>query len=665
MSRIGVFICHCGENISRTVDVERVAREVGLLPGVSFSTDYKYMCSDPGQNLLKNAIQEQKLTHIVVAACSPRMHEKTFRKAVEAAGLNPFLCEMANIREHCSWVHENKEEATVKAVEIVGMMVERIKKNRILPGITVPVTKRSLVIGGGIAGIQAALDIADCGHEVILVEREPSIGGHMAQLSETFPTLDCSQCIMTPKMVDVANHPKITLHTFSEVELVEGYIGNFQVTIKKKARSVDEDKCTGCGVCMTKCPQKKIPNKFDQNIGLRTAIYVPFPQAVPNTPVIDRANCTWFKTGKCGVCQKVCGPGAVDFEQEDRLIVEAVGAIVVATGFDLYTIDEKPKGSAIKGYGEFGHGKIPDVIDGMTFERLASASGPTGGKILRPSDGKEPKQIVFIQCIGSRAREKGISYCSKVCCMYTAKHTMLYHHKVHDGQAYVFFMDARTPGKSYDEFWRRSIEEEEAVYIRGMVSRLYQKGDKIVVMGSDIAVGVQVEIEADMVVLATAIQPQKGADTLAQKLGISYDKYHFYSEAHAKLRPVECATAGIYLAGACQGPKDIPETVSQASAAAAKVMTLFSKDQLEREPIVARVREAGCVGCFACKKVCAYGAVEEKEIRDRQGNLIKTVAYVNPGVCGGCGTCQATCPSKSVELDGYTDEQIVAMIEAL
>jgi len=665
MSRIGVFICHCGENISRTVDVERVAQEVGRLPGVAFSTDYKYMCSDPGQNLLKKAIQEQKLSHVVVAACSPRMHEKTFRKAVEAAGLNPFLCEMANIREHCSWVHENREEATVKAIDIVGMMVERVKKNRVLPTITVPVTKRSLVIGGGIAGIQAALDIADCGHEVILVEREPSIGGHMAQLSETFPTLDCSQCIMTPKMVDVANHPRIKLYTYSEIEKVDGYIGNFQVTIKKKARSVDEDKCTGCGVCMTKCPQKKIPNKFDQNIGMRTAIYVPFPQAVPNTPVIDRENCTWFKTGKCGVCQKVCGPGAVDFEQQDTLIVEAVGAIVVATGFDLYSIDEKPKGSPIKGYGEFGHGKIPDVIDGMTFERLASASGPTGGKILRPSDGKEPKQIVFIQCIGSRAREKGISYCSKVCCMYTAKHTMLYHHKVHDGQAYVFFMDARTPGKGYDEFWRRSIEEEEAVYIRGMVSRLYQKGDKIVVMGSDIAVGVQVEIEADMVVLATAVMPQKGADTLAQKLGISYDKYHFYSEAHAKLRPVECATAGIYLAGACQGPKDIPETVAQASAAAAKVMTLFSKDQLEREPIVAKVREAGCVGCFACKKVCAYGAVEEKEIHDRQGNLIKTVAYVNPGVCGGCGTCQATCPSKSVELDGYTDEQIVAMIEAL
>jgi heterodisulfide reductase subunit A len=665
MSKIGVFVCHCGENISRTVDVERVAAAAEKISGVAYACDYKYMCSDPGQNLLKKAVADHNLDGIVVAACSPRMHEKTFRKAAQSAGLNPYLVEMANIREHCSWVHEDKEEATVKATEIVTMLVERVKMNKKLQPITVPVTKRALVIGGGIAGIQAALDIADCGHHVVLVEREPSIGGHMAQLSETFPTLDCSQCIMTPKMVDVANHPNITLHTYSEVENVDGYIGNFQVTIKKKARSVDMAKCTGCGICMAKCPQKKIPNAFDKNLGMRPAIYVPFPQAVPNTPVIDRENCTMFKSGKCGVCQKVCGPGAVDFSQEDQLLVEDIGAIVVATGFELYSITEKPKGSPIKGYGEFGHGKIPDVIDGMTFERLASASGPTGGKIVRPSDGKEPQSVVFVQCVGSRAREKGISYCSKVCCMYTAKHTMLYHHKVHDGQAYVFFMDARTPGKGYDEFWRRSIEEENAVYIRGMVSRLYQKGDKIVVMGSDISLGIQVEIEADLVVLATAVQPRSGAELLAQKLGISYDKYNFYSEAHAKLRPVECATAGVYLAGACQGPKDIPDTVSQASAAAAKVMTLFAKNELEREPIVAKVNDKNCVACFYCKKVCPYGAVEEKEIRDRQGNLIRVVAYVNPGVCGGCGTCQASCPSKSVELDGYTDEQIMAQIESL
>lgn len=665
MSRIGVFICHCGENISRTVDCERVAANAGKIPGVAFATDFKYMCSDPGQNLLKTKIQEEKLTHIVVAACSPRMHEPTFRKAVESAGINPFLCEMANIREHVSWVHEDREEATNKATEIVGMMVERVKKNRVLPMISVPVTKRSLVIGGGIAGIQAALDIADAGHEVVMVEREPSIGGHMAQLSETFPTLDCSQCIMTPKMVDLKNHPRITLYTYSEIELVEGYIGNFQITIRKKARSVDEDKCTGCGICTTKCPQKKIPNKFDQNLGMRPAIYVPFPQAVPNTPVIDRENCTMFKTGKCGVCAKVCGPGAIDYEQQDKMIIEPVGAIVVATGFDLYTIDKKPAGSPYDGYGEFGYGTLPDVIDGMTFERLASASGPTGGVIQRPSDGKIPETIVFIQCVGSRAREKGITFCSKICCMYTAKHAMLYHHKVHGGKAFVFYMDARTPGKNYDEFWRRSIEQEQAVYIRGMVSRLYEKDGKIVVVGSDSNLGEQVLIEADMVVTATAVMPQPGADLLAQKLGISYDKYNFYSEAHAKLRPVECATAGIFLAGACQGPKDIPESVSQASAAAAKVMTLFAYDTLEREPIVAKVNSTTCVGCFACKKVCAYGAIEEKEIRDRQGNLIKVVAYVNPGVCAGCGTCQATCPSKSIELEGYTDEQVVAMIEAL
>ncbi len=665
MSRIGVFICHCGENISRTVDVERVAAAANSISGVAYATDYKYMCSDPGQGMLKRAVAEHRLDGIVVAACSPRMHEKTFRNAAKVAGLNPFLCEMANIREHCSWVHEDSEEATAKAIDIVRLMVERVKKDKALQPITVPVTKRAMVIGGGIAGIQAALDIADCGHQVVLVEREPSIGGHMAQLSETFPTLDCSQCIMTPKMVDVANHPNIKLYTYAEVEHVDGYIGNFQVTVRKKARSVIEEKCTGCGICSTKCPQKKIKSKFDCNLGTRSAIYVPFPQAVPNTPVIDRDNCTWYKTGKCGVCQKVCGPDAIDYDQQDQLITEPVGAIVVATGFDLYHIGPKPADSPYEGYGEFGYGTIPDVIDGLTFERLASASGPTGGKILRPSDGKEPKQVVFIQCVGSRAREKGISYCSKICCMYTAKHTMLYKHKVHDGQAYVFFMDARTPGKNYDEFWRRSVEEEEAVYIRGMVSRLYQKDDKIVVMGSDVLVGVQVEIEADLVVLATAVQARAGADSLAQKLGISYDKYNFYSEAHAKLKPVECATAGVYLAGVCQGPKDIPDSVSQASAAAAKVMTLFARDELEREPLIARVNERNCVACFYCKKVCPFGAVEEKEIRDRQGNLIRVVAYVNPGVCGGCGTCQATCPSKSVELDGYTDEQVMAMIEAL
>ncbi len=425
MARIGVFVCWCGENIGRTVDCPKVAAEAAEFPGVVHSVDYKYMCSDPGQGLVKEAIREKKLTGVVVAACSPRMHESTFRRACAEAGLNPFLCEMANIREHCSWVHEDRGEATAKAVQLVRVMVEKVKRNEALFPIKVPVTKRALVIGGGIAGIQAALDIANGGKKVVLVEKEPSIGGHMAQLSETFPTLDCSQCILTPRMVEAATHPNITLHTYAEVESVSGFIGNFDVKIRLKARSVDIKKCTGCGLCAQKCPQKKIPSEFDEGLGMRTAIYTPFAQAVPNKPVIDRAHCTKFLNGKCGICQKICPVGAVDYTQEDTFIEEKVGAIVVATGYRLYDFRNGEKDYGIEGYGEYGYGQYKDVIDGLQFERLASASGPTGGEILRPSDGKPPEKVVFIKCVGSRDCAKGLSYCSKICCMYIAKHAML------------------------------------------------------------------------------------------------------------------------------------------------------------------------------------------------------------------------------------------------
>lgn len=450
MSRIGVFICHCGENIGRTVDCAQVAQAMGELPGVVHSVDYKYMCSDPGQALIKQAIKEHNLDGVVVGACSPHMHEKTFRKAAASAGLNPYLCEMANIREHCSWIHEDRAEATEKAKGLVRFIVEKIKYNRPLSNIFIPVNRRALVIGGGIAGIQAALDIADGGREVILVEKESSIGGHMSQLSETFPTLDCSQCILTPRMVEVAQHPRIKLLAYSEVESVDGYIGNFEVKIRQKARSIDVSKCNGCGECTKNCPNKKIPSEFEQGLGFRTAIYVPFPQAVPNIPVLDRDNCALFKGRAkgvkkqvCGKCATVCGRRAIDFDQQDSFITEKVGAIIVATGYQLYWIGKEQESEILHGYGEYGYGTIPDVIDGLQFERLASASGPTGGKILRPSDGKEPKKIVFLQCIGSRDRAKGMEYCSKICCMYVAKHTMLYHHKVHDGKAIVFYMDIR------------------------------------------------------------------------------------------------------------------------------------------------------------------------------------------------------------------------------
>ena len=664
--KVGVFICHCGENIGKTVDCPRVAEVCSQIPGVVHSEAYKYMCSDPGQNLIKDAIKNDGLDAVVVGSCSPHMHEKTFRKACSDAGINPFLCEIANLREHVSWVPADIEEATNKAIDLVRIAVEKVKRNKPLNTIRVPVTKRTLVIGGGISGIQAALDCANAGYEVVLVEKEPSIGGRMSQLSETFPTLDCSQCILTPRMVEVAQHPKIKLMSYSEVEKVEGFIGNFKVTIKQKARYIDESKCTGCGLCVQKCPiKKKALSEFEEQLAYRPAVYVPFPQAVPNIPVIDRDACTYFKNGKCGMCVKSCGREAIDFEQKDRYVVEDIGAIIVATGYKLYKIDKKPDDSPIKGYGEYGYGKYKDVIDGLQYERLASASGPTGGEILRPSDNKVPKKVVFIQCVGSRDESKGFTYCSKICCMYTAKHAMLYKHKVHDGEAYVFYMDIRSGGKMYEEFVRRAIEEDDVKYIRGRVSRIYEDNGKYIVKGEDTIAGVPMTIDADLVVLATAMIPHDDSKKLAQTIGTPYDGYGFFSEAHPKLRPVESTTGGVFMAGACQSPRDIPESVAMASAAASKAMVMFGSDFLEREPTVAKVDERTCVGCFTCQKVCAYSAIEQKEIRDRQGNLLKTVAYVNTGLCQGCGTCNATCPSKSIELIGYNDEEIYAEIAAL
>ncbi len=669
MAKIGVFTCWCGENIARHIDVERVSKAIESLPGVHCSMNYKYMCSEPGQSLIIDQIKSLGLTGVVVASCSPHMHLKTFRAAAQLAGVNPYMVEMANIREQCSWVHADKEEATAKAIELIRISVEKLRHNRPLQPISVPITKKALVIGGGVAGIQAALDIAAAGHEVILVEKEPSVGGKMAGLSETFPTLDCSQCILTPRMVEVNQHPKIRLMTYSEVEKVEGYIGNFSVTIRQKARYVDVNKCTGCGTCWNGCPNKRIPNSFDFNLGNRTAIYIPFPQAVPARPVIDSSRCIHFKNGKCGICEKNCAAGAINFNDEDKLITEEVGAVVVATGYQLYSIGKEQSNPNLSGYGEYGYGKYKDVIDSLQFERLISASGPTGGEPKRPSDGRVPQKIVFIQCVGSRDNAKGVSYCSKICCMYTAKHTMLYKHKVHDGEAHVFYMDIRSGGKKYDEFVRRAIEQDGALYHRGRVSKITEEEidgvRKLVVRGADTLTGKPVTVEADMVVLACAMAPTDGATALAQKLSVGYDEYGFLSESHPKLRPVETNSAGVFLCGACQGPKDIPESVAQASAAAAKVLVMFSQDHLTREPEIAHVDESLCAACCACVQACPYEAISIEEIVDRKGNHVKNTSRVNPGLCMGCGTCVAVCPSKSIDLEGFTEEEVYAEIESL
>lgn len=659
MQRIGVFVCWCGSNIAGTVDVAAVAKSAAAMPGVVYARDYQYMCSEVGQNMIKQAIDEQRLTRLVIASCSPRMHEATFRKTAQAAGLNPYLVEVANIREHCAWIHKNKAEATQKAIALTRAAVAKATLNAPLMAGESGVMKRALVIGGGIAGLQTALDIAEAGYAVDIVEKSPSIGGKMAQIDKTFPTLDCSACILTPKMVDAATHENITLYTYSEVEAVSGFVGNFNVKIRQKARSVDRKKCSGCGLCAEKCPSRKSKSEFDEGLRTRGAIYIPFPQAIPNVPVIDRESCLHFQSGKCGVCEKICPAKAVSFAQEDELIEQQYGAIVVATGFDLISLDK---------FGEYQYGQHPDIITSLEFERLTNAAGPTGGKFVRPSDHKKPKKVVFIQCVGSRDTSgRGKPYCSKICCMYTAKHAMLIRDKYPDVEAYVFYIDVRTPGKNFDEFQRRAVEEYGVQYIKGMVGKIFPEDDKLMVQGVDALSGDTVVIDADLVVLAAATQAKPDAGALGRMLSVSTDTHDFFTEAHPKLRPVESHTAGIYLAGACQGPKDIPETVAQAGAAAAKALGLLSKQKLVTNPCVTTVNEALCSGCLACEKICPYGAISAKTVvlpvDGRKES--RTVAAVNEALCQGCGGCTVACRSGAIDLKGFTNRQIMAEVDAI
>ncbi len=642
MKRTGVFICHCGINIAGTVDVKKAAKDLSKHPGVVHSEEYVYMCSDPGQNLIIDAIKEKKLDNVVVACCSPTLHETTFRNTAKSAGMNTFQCEIANIREQCSWVHKDMDKATDKAIKLTKSAVERVRRNESLEPISIPVTRRALVIGGGISGIQSALDMANSGFEVILVERSPSIGGHMIQLSETFPTLDCSQCILTPKMVEVSKHPKIKLMTYSEVQDISGYVGNFKVKILKKPTYVDPDKCTLCDECTKVCPVV-VPNEFDIGLTGRRAIYIPFPQAIPATYTLDIKNCPGLLPIACGKCADVCEPDAIDYDMKPEITEEEVGAIIVATGYDLYDKEN---------LAEYGYGKYDDVLDGLQFERLCSASGPTMGKILRPSDHKEPKEVVFIQCAGSRDPELHCAYCSKICCMYTAKHAMLYKHHVHDGQAYIFYIDIRSGGKGYEEFVQRAVEEDGVLYLRGKVSKIFEDKGKIKVWGVDTLTGKNIEIDADMVVLATAMRPSKGAEELAKKLKIALDKDGFLAEAHPKLRPVESVTSGLFLAGAAQAPKDIPEAVAQASGAAAKAIAILSQERLFHAPTVAKVNLNLCTGCEMCVHVCPYDAISLKDGK----------AEVNEVLCEGCGTCSATCLRAAIQVKNLTPLQVHEMI---
>ena len=643
--RVGVYVCHCGVNVGGVVNCPEVAAYAETLPNVVIAKDYKYMCSDPGQSLIQDDIKEHNLNRIVVAACSPRLHEPTFRRCVEEAGLNKFLFEFANLREQDSWVHMTQPaEATAKAKDLTRMAVAKARLLEPLEASKVAVDKKCLVIGGGVAGIQSALDLADMGFKTYMVERNPTIGGRMGQLDKTFPTLDCSMCILAPKMVDTSKHENIELITYAEVKEVDGYIGNFTVKVEKKPRYVKEDDCTGCGQCQEVCPIE-IPNYYDEGVGMVRAAYIPFPQAVPLCATIDKNYCI-----DCGLCETVCGPEAIDRNMEPEEIELHVGTIIAATGYDPYDPTEKY---------EYGYGRYTNVITAMEIERMINASGPTGGHVQKPSDGKEPKRVAFIHCVGSRDEQIGKSYCSRVCCMYSMKNAQLCIDHEPDTEVTCYYMDIRSFGKGFEEFYKTSQEKYGIEFIRGRPAEIIENDDlTLTVRAEDTLLGKVTEYTYDLVVLSVGLEPPKGSNELRQTLGLSRTSDGFYMEAHPKLRPVDTLTDGVYIAGVAQGPKDIPDAVAQGSAAASRASIPMAKGEVEIEPITADTDTTVCGACEVCVELCPFGAVSiEGEGADKH-------AAINVALCKGCGTCVGACPSGAMNQNHFKTEQIMAQIAA-
>lgn len=637
--RVGVYICHCGTNIAGSVDVKKIAKKASALPNVVVAKDYAYVCSDGGQKLISQDIKDLKLNRVVVAACSPTLHEPTFRKCVEEAGLNAYLLTIANIREQCSWVHSDEQErATEKAMDLIRMAVTRASLLEPLEAMTVPVKKSCVVVGGGITGIQAALDLADDGFDVYLVEKNPSLGGHMAQLDKTFPTMDCSMCILSPKMSSIVHHPKIHVLTNSEISRVTGYVGNFKVQVVVKPRYVIEDLCNGCGECAKVCPIQ-VPNEFDAHLGPRKSVYIPFPQAVPLVYTIDIDHCI-----KCYKCVEACGLEAIDFSQEPREMEIEAGTIILATGFEPFDA------SVIE---EYGYGVYENVITGVELERIISPSGPTGGELVRPSDGKPPKRVAFVQCVGSRD-EKTNPYCSRVCCMYATKQALLVKEKTPDADVLIFYIDMRAFGKGYEEFYKRA-QIEGMHYIRGKVAEISEdSGSKnLRLQAEDTLLGTLVEADVDLAVLSVGVVPSIGTGLLRRIFNISIGPDGFFREAHPKLRPMDTLVDGVFIAGVAQGPKDIPDCVAQASGAAQRASNLMSAGEAKIEATTAEVDEDLCSKCLMCYATCPFNAIA---VKDKAVEVLETS-------CKGCGSCSAACPTGAIQMRHFNRGQILAELK--
>ncbi|MFX0036422.1 MAG: 4Fe-4S binding protein [Candidatus Hermodarchaeota archaeon] len=645
--KIGVYICHCGVNIGGVISVQDLVDYTLTLPDVNIVREYKFFCSEVGQNIIKEDIQSGLVNRVVVAACSPRMHESTFRIVLKEAGLNQFLFEQANIREHSTWVHMREPKGAYEtAKDLIRMSVARSRKLQPLEVTTVKVEPACLVVGAGISGMNAALDLANEGYKVYLVEKSATIGGHMAQLDKTFPTMDCSACILTPRMVDIARNENIELFTYSEIIDIKGYIGNFEVTINKKPHYIDQNKCTGCGICVDFCPTY-CDNEFDLGLSSRKAIYIPFPQAVPGKYTIDIDHCI-----KCGICARkdVCEPEAINFDDKPEYVDVKVGTIIIATGWDLYDPTELE---------QYGYGRYPNVITGLQMERLLSATGPLAGRPVRPSDLKEPHNIAFLQCVGSRNfRDGGNKYCSRVCCMYATKQARQYKEKHPDADVYIYYMDIRAFGKGYEEFYESGAENYGISYIRGRIADVREgKDHNIIIRAEDTLLQQPIEATVNMLILSCGLEPSADADLLTSLLRIQRSSDGFFMEAHPKLRPVDTLTEGIFIAGVAQGPKDIPDSVAQAKGAASSAAVLMAKGEVEMEPFSAIVRPERCIACGMCVEICSYNAIELIN-----GTRLSKVAFVNPALCKGCGLCSGNCRCSAIDIFGFTNEQIYSMI---